>query len=122
MNVFTFRNRIIEDYSDYVSSFISISQSRLRDFVDRCFASGSLWPDPLIQLNPTFKPDKTVDELVNEGVLEPGCRIQATGRFHLDSATSGCRIGNVLTSGKEIQQPTAPFPGLAPALFLEPTH
>lgn len=73
MNVFNFRNRIIEDYSGYVSSFISIAQSRLREFVDRCFKSGSLWPDPLIQLNPTFKPGKTVDELVKEDVLEHGC-------------------------------------------------
>ena len=73
MNVFNFRNRIIEDYSGYVSSFISIAQSRLREFVDRCFKSGSLWPDPLIQLNPTFKPGKTVAELVQEGVLDPGC-------------------------------------------------
>src|SRR5580692_3429197 len=73
MDVFNFRNRIIEDYSGYVSSFISIAQSRLRDFVDRCFTSGSLWPDPLIQLNPTFKPGKTVDEMVNEDVLHPVC-------------------------------------------------
>jgi ATP-dependent helicase YprA (DUF1998 family) len=73
MNVFSFRNQIIEDYNAYVSSFISISQPRLREFVDRCFTSGSLWPDPLIQLNPTFKPGKTVDELVNDGVLESGC-------------------------------------------------
>ena len=73
MNVFSFRNRIIEDYSGYVSSFISIAQPRLRTFVDRCFASGSLWPDPLIQLNPTFKAGNTVDKLVKQGVLEPGC-------------------------------------------------
>ena len=73
MNVFSFRNQIIEDYSDYVSSFISIAQPRLDEFVKGCFKSGSLWPDPLIQLNPTYKPGKTVDELVNEGVLESGC-------------------------------------------------
>jgi ATP-dependent helicase YprA (DUF1998 family) len=73
MNIFNFRNQIIEDYNGYVSSFISIAQPRLREFVDRCFSSGSLWPDPLIQLNPTFKPGKTVDELVSEGVLKPGC-------------------------------------------------
>jgi hypothetical protein len=73
MDVFKFRNRIIDDYSGYVSSFISIAQPRLREFVDRCFTSGSLWPDPLIQLNPTFKPGGTVDELVRLGVLEHGC-------------------------------------------------
>jgi ATP-dependent helicase YprA (DUF1998 family) len=73
MNVFRFRNRIIDDYRAYVSSFISIAQPRLREFVDSCFQSGSLWPDPLIQLNPTFKPGKTIYELVNEGVLHAVC-------------------------------------------------
>jgi len=46
--------------------FCPFRQSRLREFVDRCFKSGSLWPDPLIQLNPTFKPGKTVAELLAE--------------------------------------------------------
>jgi len=73
MNVFNFRNQIIQDYSGYVSSFISIAQPRLKDFVDGCFKSGSLWPDPLIQLNPTFKPGKSVSALVAEGLLESAC-------------------------------------------------
>ena len=73
MNVFNFRNQIIQDYSGYVSSFISITQPRLKDFVDGCFKSGSLWPDPLIQLNPTFKPGKSVSALVAEGLLESAC-------------------------------------------------
>ena len=73
MNVFSFRNRIIDDYSGYVSSFISIAQPRLREFVDRCFTSGSLWSDPLIQLNPTFRPGRTIDQLVHEDVLHLGC-------------------------------------------------
>ena len=73
MNIFAFRKRIIDDYRNYVSSFISISQKRLRDFVDDCFETGSLWPDPLIQLNPTFKPGKTIDALVEESVLHEEC-------------------------------------------------
>ena len=73
MNVFNFRNQIIQDYSGYISSFISIAQPRLKEFVDGCFNSGSLWPDPLIQLNPTFKPGNTVRALVAEGVLDPAC-------------------------------------------------
>jgi hypothetical protein len=73
MNVFNFRNQIIQDYSGYVSSFISIAQPRLKEFVDGCFKSGSLWPDPLIQLNPTFKPSKSVSALVAEGLLESAC-------------------------------------------------
>ena len=73
MSVFNFLNQIIKDYSEYVSSFITINQPRLRDFVDRCFESGSLWSDPLIRLNSTIKPEKTVGELVLSGVLETGC-------------------------------------------------
>ena len=73
MDVFKFRNRIISDYHRYVSSFISISQPRLREFVDDAFRSGKLWPDPLIQLNPTFKPAKAIDDLVQEGLLHPEC-------------------------------------------------
>lgn len=72
MNIFRFRDQVIEDYSGYVSSFISISQRRLKTFVDDCFDSGSLWPDPLIQLNPTFKAGSTVEALVAEGVLASG--------------------------------------------------
>jgi ATP-dependent helicase YprA (DUF1998 family)/very-short-patch-repair endonuclease len=74
MDIFSFRNQIINDYSDYVSSFISIAEPRLRKFVNDSFSSGSLWPDPLIQLNPTFKPGKTIDELVAERVLHNGCK------------------------------------------------
>src|SRR5215217_2630115 len=74
MDIFNFRNQIIDDYSDYVSSFISIAQPRLRDFVSQSFSSGSLWPDPLIQLNPTFKPGTTIDALVEKGVLHKACR------------------------------------------------
>jgi ATP-dependent helicase YprA (DUF1998 family)/very-short-patch-repair endonuclease len=73
MDIFSFRNRIINDYRSYVSSFISIAQPRLRTFVDSCFDSGSLWPAPLIQLNPTFKAGKTIDALVAEGTLHAEC-------------------------------------------------
>ena len=93
MDVFNFRNRIIEDYSGYVSSFISIAQSRLRDFVDRCFTSGSLWPDPLIQLNPTFKPGKTVDELVTAGVLNPGLLRSSVAKKRRQSAAAKTSAG-----------------------------
>ena len=55
MNVFSFRNQIVKNYSDYVSSFISIAQHRLDKFVKDCFKSGSLWPDPLI--NPAATAD-----------------------------------------------------------------
>jgi hypothetical protein len=73
MDVFRFRDHIIADYHRYVSSFISVSEVQLRHFVNHSFESGKLWPDPLIQLNPTFKSGKTVDELTKEGLLHADC-------------------------------------------------
>jgi DEAD/DEAH box helicase/Domain of unknown function (DUF1998)/Helicase conserved C-terminal domain len=73
MDVFRFRDHIISDYHRYVSSFISVAQGELRQFVNRSFESGKLWPDPLIQLNPTFKRGKSIDDLVREGVLHGEC-------------------------------------------------
>jgi ATP-dependent helicase YprA (DUF1998 family) len=36
-------------------------------------AQGLLWPDPLIQLNPSFEAGETIDELVGEGTLHEEC-------------------------------------------------
>ncbi len=73
MDVFALRERLIGDYAGYVRSFIAIRDQRIRDQVDRELDAGRLWPDPLIQLNPTFEPAGTIDQLVNEGLLHPEC-------------------------------------------------
>jgi len=73
MNIFNFRDQLIDKYQSYVTSFINISDPAISSFSDNCFARGALWPEPLIQLNPTFKPGKTIDELIDEGLLHPQC-------------------------------------------------
>lgn len=74
MDVFKLRNRLIDDYSSYISSFITIRDERIRQMVDQEISGGLLWPDPLIQLNPSFRPGKWIDQLVDEGVLHEECR------------------------------------------------
>lgn len=74
MDVFALRSRLIGDYAEYVRSFIAIRDPRIREQVDRELTAGRLWPDPLIQLNPTFESAGTIDELVAEDVLHPECR------------------------------------------------
>ncbi len=74
MNVFAIRDRLIGDYADYVRSFIAIRDPRIREQVDREHEAGRLWPGPLIQLNPTFEPAGTIDQLVDEGLLHVECR------------------------------------------------
>lgn len=74
MNVFDLRNSLVDDYSDYISSFIQIRDERIKAYVDRNILEGLLWPDPLIQLNPTFEPGLSIDELVEAGILNKDCK------------------------------------------------
>lgn len=86
LNVFDLRDRVIEDYHQYVESFLNIRNERIRNYLSEELSKGILWPDPLIQLNPSYKMGKTVAELVGKGVLHPLCEkiFQKDGEsFHL---------------------------------------
>jgi len=74
MNVFELRDRLISDYSAFVQSFMNIRDQRAREKVDGELHAGLLWPEPLIQLNPSFQLGENIDELVDAGVLHAECR------------------------------------------------
>lgn len=69
MNVFGPRNSLIEDYSSYIASFIRIRDPKIKEYVDQSIDQGLLWPDPLIQGNPSFETGKWIDELSGEGII-----------------------------------------------------
>lgn len=73
MDVFDLRKRLVDDYASYTRSFIKIADPRVQGRVDRALEDGALWPEPLLQLNPTFRPGGTIDDLVKAGVLHPEC-------------------------------------------------
>lgn len=73
MDVFDLRARLVADYQSYTRSFIKIRDPRIDGFVDDALTSGAFWPEPLLQLNPTFLPGGTIDELVGNEVLHPEC-------------------------------------------------
>lgn len=73
MDVFGLRDRLTQDYGTYVGSFIQIRDQRIRETVDMALAEGAFWPEPLIQLNPSFKIAATISDLVNVGTLHPEC-------------------------------------------------
>jgi ATP-dependent helicase YprA (DUF1998 family)/very-short-patch-repair endonuclease len=73
MNVFELRERLINDYSSYIRSFIRIRDERIDGLVSSYLEEGLLWPDPLIQLNPSFQYAGTIDDLLAEGLLHPEC-------------------------------------------------
>jgi ATP-dependent helicase YprA (DUF1998 family) len=74
MDVFDLRRNLVDSYANYIRSFIQIRDERIDAKVKEELNSGLLWPEPLIQLNPSFEPGRTVDQLVAEGVLHQGCR------------------------------------------------
>ena len=73
MDIFDFRNQLIHDYQSYIRSFIQIRDPRIKEYVDQSLDAGILWPEPLIQLNPSFEPGDWIDELVQQGILHPEC-------------------------------------------------
>ncbi|MBW4637884.1 MAG: DEAD/DEAH box helicase [Gloeocapsa sp. UFS-A4-WI-NPMV-4B04] len=73
LDIFNFRNEVIDDYRDYIESFLRIRDPKVKEFVDQELERGQLWSDPLIQLNPTYKKGATVTQLVQQEVLHPEC-------------------------------------------------
>ena len=73
MDVFDLRARLVTDYQNYTRSFIKIRDERINSFVDDALTAGAFWPEPLLQLNPTFLPGGTIDDLVSQRVLHEEC-------------------------------------------------
>ncbi|HUU28982.1 MAG TPA: DEAD/DEAH box helicase [archaeon] len=73
MDVFALRKQVLDDYHRYVKSFLNIRDRRIREYVDGELSRGVLWPDTLVQLNPSYEMGKTVSDLVAEGVIHPLC-------------------------------------------------
>ena len=71
MNIFDVRNQIINDYRSYIGSFVNIKDERIKNDVSQEMKKGVLCPEPLIQFNPSFKLDKSVDQLCQENILHP---------------------------------------------------
>jgi ATP-dependent helicase YprA (DUF1998 family) len=73
MDVFDLRKRLVDDYASYTRSFIKIADPTILAKVDSELDAGAFWPEPLLQLNPTFQPGGTIDDLVSDGTLHPEC-------------------------------------------------
>lgn len=63
MNILSFHNRIIQNYKSYIQSFINIKEEAISRFVEKEIDEGKLWPEPLVQFNPTFETGRSMSEL-----------------------------------------------------------
>ena len=77
LDAFSLWDEVIGTYRDYVQGFIKIGDPRVADEVDAALASGNLWPEPWVQINPTYKLEADTRRLIEEGVFDP----EAFGAF-----------------------------------------
>ena len=68
-NIFDLHSDILSDYKLYIDSFINIADKEILKKVREEFDLGNLYPDPLLQFNPSFESGGKVEDLINEGVL-----------------------------------------------------
>ncbi|NVN97150.1 DEAD/DEAH box helicase, partial [Candidatus Nomurabacteria bacterium] len=68
-NIFDLHKDILSDYKLYIDSFINIADKKILDTVNKEFDSGNLYPDPLIQFNPSFESGGKVEDLVKAKIL-----------------------------------------------------
>lgn len=74
MDVFKLQNALIDEYSSFIRSYLQIGDSRIKGHVENVLKNGLLWPEPLVQLNPSFEFGENIDELVEQKTLHPECK------------------------------------------------
>ncbi|MCG8382926.1 MAG: DEAD/DEAH box helicase, partial [Gammaproteobacteria bacterium] len=72
-NVFNFRDQLVEEYSDFSRSFVTISADDIKSKVEEEYSSSRYWPDPLVQINPNYQRKGTIQDLSEQGVVHPLC-------------------------------------------------
>ncbi len=71
MNILKFHKSLIDSYKTYIQSFVNIKDKKIANFVEKEISEKKLWPEPLVQFNPTFEKGSLLSALVNEANLHP---------------------------------------------------
>lgn len=74
MQAFEIHKQIVENYKEYLKSFINIKNDLIRREVEKAFEAGRFLPEALVQFNPSFELGASLDDLANEGVIRPELR------------------------------------------------
>ena len=75
MNVFELDRIMIEEYAAFSRSFTKIRAADIGDQIGSTYATRRYWPEPIVQINPHYKRDRSVADLVRDGVLHRSCDI-----------------------------------------------
>ncbi len=71
MDILRTHSAIVQDYEAYIKSFLNIADDGIRHKVDESLKSGTLWPSPLLQFNPSFEVAGNVGTLTEQGLVHP---------------------------------------------------
>ncbi len=73
LDIFALRDSVVDEYKHFATSFTTIHAPDIKAQVEAIYAQARYWPEPLIQINPSYKRSTDVGSLVDAGVLDPGC-------------------------------------------------
>src|SRR5690606_40013370 len=71
MDVFALRDPAVGDDQKFATSITTIHAAAIREQVEEIYAAGRFWPDPLLQINPSYKRGLSLETLVANGALDP---------------------------------------------------
>jgi hypothetical protein len=71
MDVFSLRDTVVGEYRKFATSFTTIHAEDIRRQVEAIYAEGRFWPEPLIQINPSYKKGVSLADLIGGGALDP---------------------------------------------------
>lgn len=71
LDIFALRDSVVDEYRKFATSFTTIHAEDIRRQVGEIYAEGRFWPDPLIQINPSYKHGANIQDLIDGGALDP---------------------------------------------------
>lgn len=104
MNVFQTHANIVSDYATYIRSFLKIADPAIRGTVERALDEGKLWPEPLLQFNPSFEMFGSLESLAEKKEIHPDIRDIFKGYTLYRHQVEAIRLGTaakdfIVTSG-----------------------
>ena len=72
-DIFALRDSVVAEYKRFATSFTTIHAPDIKAQVEAIYAKDLYWPEPLIQINPSYKRSTDIRNLVAQGALNSGC-------------------------------------------------
>ncbi|MBN1542605.1 DEAD/DEAH box helicase [candidate division KSB1 bacterium] len=104
-DIFELHRNVMQDYENFVQSFIKIKNDSISQKVQNEINSGKFWPEPLIQFNPSFQIETALGALCQpQGFLHPALELIFQGYTLYKHQVKALELGIagqdfVLTSG-----------------------